>query len=357
MNPVEPRTFIPVDVVFHPNWWHRNYGISFEEPFFFDPDVRVREEVKMRRALHERFGDLGLGEPDPRPEPVVGPVHLAAGYLTAAALGCRVEFFKDAPPEVLPRNLSEEEFRSYEPPPLDETPLMRSFMKLMDSLETRFGYLTGDVNWAGIHNDAVNLRGQEWFLDYYRSPGLVHRMLDLLAEFVVEFVSLVCRRTGTSSLSVNRVIAGVDPGINLHSNCTVTMISPEFYREFVFPRENRLAGKLVPYGIHHCGNNMDVYAGEYAGVSGSVFFDVGWGSDVARCRRLLPDRVLSLRLSPARLMRQTPDEVSADVSRLLEAARPLNLTAVCAVNLDYGTPDDNVRAIFDTVERYRHYGA
>ena len=33
---------IPVEVVFAPNWWFQNYGISFEEGFYLDRGQRMR---------------------------------------------------------------------------------------------------------------------------------------------------------------------------------------------------------------------------------------------------------------------------------------------------------------------------
>ena len=48
---------LPVDVVFHPSWWHRNAAIVFDEDFFYDPRSRVDDEQLMERTLHERFGD------------------------------------------------------------------------------------------------------------------------------------------------------------------------------------------------------------------------------------------------------------------------------------------------------------
>ncbi len=55
MSEIEPRTFLPVEIVFHPSWWHRHYGFVFDEGFFFNPVRRVEEEQRMRRVLRERF--------------------------------------------------------------------------------------------------------------------------------------------------------------------------------------------------------------------------------------------------------------------------------------------------------------
>jgi len=37
-------------VVFAPNWWHKDYGISFEQPFYLDQETRIRNDVLMRKA-------------------------------------------------------------------------------------------------------------------------------------------------------------------------------------------------------------------------------------------------------------------------------------------------------------------
>ncbi len=48
--------YLPADVVFHPNWWNKNYGLTFDRGFFYDPTRRVNQEKQMRKLLYERFG-------------------------------------------------------------------------------------------------------------------------------------------------------------------------------------------------------------------------------------------------------------------------------------------------------------
>ena len=38
---------IPVEVVFHPSWWFKHEGLTFDEDFFFPPAYRVEAERKM----------------------------------------------------------------------------------------------------------------------------------------------------------------------------------------------------------------------------------------------------------------------------------------------------------------------
>jgi hypothetical protein len=54
------------------------------------------------------------------------------------------------------------------------------------------------------------------------------------------------------------------------------------------------------------------------------------------------------------MLQATPQEIAADTESLLKAAGPLENAGVCCINMDYGTPDDNIFAMYQVVERYRH---
>jgi hypothetical protein len=135
------------------------------------------------------------------------------------------------------------------------------------------------------------------------------------------------------------------------------MISNETYEEFLLPYDIYLSERLQPYGIHHCGDNMEHVKEGFAKVEKCEFFDVGWGSNVAECREALPDAWFNIRLSPVKLMTDTKQEVKCDVETLILQAAPLEKVGVCCINMDAGIPDENIRAIFEVVKQYRRYGA
>jgi len=346
-------SLLPVDVVFHPSWWHARHGLNFGPAFHFDPATRVQSERRMRQALSDRFGDLGLGEADARPRPVVGPVHLAIGFVVQALLGCQVRYSEKDAPWVIGARMTDDQVWALQVPDLLTTSPMAEIIAMMDALEAEFGYLEGDIPWDGVQNTALDLRGQQLFLDYYDNPELVDHLFSVIAETIYQVASYVRSRTGTSSVSLNRIVAKIDPQLNLHSNCSVQMISGSTYESFLLPYECWLAERLQPYGIHHCGDNLEHVVEVYGRVPGLSFVDVGWGSDVAVCRRALPEAFFSLRLSPVRLRSQTPDEVRADAAQLLDQGGPIDKLALCCVAIDADTPDDNVRAIFEVATRYR----
>lgn len=128
------NAMLPVDIVLAPAWWHRHAGITFDEDFFFHPARRVEIERRMEQVLRERWGRFGLGADCDHDLPMIGAVHLAAGYLVSAMLGCAVEYVADGPPVVAPAccdslDLSPEAaFRS---------PAYKKLESLVDSLQSK----------------------------------------------------------------------------------------------------------------------------------------------------------------------------------------------------------------------------
>jgi uroporphyrinogen-III decarboxylase len=345
--------FIPIELVFNPNWWYQTANISFDRSFYFEPETRIQNDVIMRRVLHERFGKMGLGDPDPQPRPIIGSQHVAGGFVIPALLGAEIQFEKDAAPQPLPMEMDIEQIEAFVKPDFRTTWPMNEFIEQMDALEAEWGYVVGGMNTDGLLNAAYHFYGQDLFLDFYEAPDRVRRLLDIIGELIVDVALYLRQRTGDCSISVNRMVEHVDPQLFFHANCSVQMISPKSYRHIQLSTEKRMAERIRPYGIHHCGDNLHKIAPVYAELP-LTMVDVGWGSDVAAVREALPDAFLNLRLNPVRMLQATPQEIAADTESLLKAAGPLESAGVCCINMDYGTPDDNIFAMYQVVERYRH---
>jgi len=346
------RPFLPLELIFNPHWWYQTAGIRFDRSFYLDPQTRIQNDVSMRRVLHDRFGALGLGEPDPQPRPIIGSLHVAGGFVIPALLGAEIWFADDAAPQPLPVHLSVEQLERLEKPDFRQTWPMNELIAQMDALESEWGYVVGDLNTDGLLNAAYHLYGADLFTDFYEAPQRVQHVLEVISSLIVDVADTIRQRTGSSSISVNRMVERVDPKLFLHANCSVPMISPRSYRAMQLPFEQRMADQLRPFGIHHCGDNLQRYASAYAELE-PVFVDVGWGSDVAACRAAMPDTFLNLRLSPVRMLTCTPQEIARDTENLLQAAGPLDLAGVCCINMDYGTSDENLFAMFEVIERFR----
>jgi hypothetical protein len=341
---------LPADIVLAPAWWFHNEGITFYEDFFYDPARRVEVERQMEEALYERWGKYGLGEDRDKDLPIVGAVHLAAGYLLSEMLGCEVLYKEDGPPQVICRqqkdlNISAEAAfasRAY-----------KKFEKLCESLKAKFGYLKGDVNWGGILNIALDLRGEALFIDMFDKPDEVKAFLSEIAKVIERFTQGLQKETGSTSVSVNRSVRHLEPGVFLHSECSHTMISVEDYKKFLLTYDEQWSKKYRPFGVHFCGKDAHRYAGVFKELGQVDFLDVGWGGDVAELRTHLPNTFLNIRLSPVEIIEQSVEEIENTIRRLAAASGNPELTGVCCVNMDEKVADEKITAIFETVAALR----
>jgi hypothetical protein len=349
-NPLLHNDPLPVEVVLHPSWWHAHAGIIFDEDFFFHPAKRVETERRLEQVLHERFGQYGLGADHDRDQPVIGAVHNAAGFLLSEMLGCQVRYRADAAPEVIPAGqdrLAVEVDRPF------QSEAMRRYERLRDQLKTRWGRVLGDINWGGVLNIALDLRGQDLFLDLVDDAEKAQVEFRNLAAVLERFAVGVQAETGSSSISVNRNVRHLGSPVFLHSECSHTMISGKDYERFLMPIDAEWSRRHRPFGIHHCGKDPHRFAAYYARLPHLDFLDLGWGGEVALLRRQLPRTFLNLRLDPVSLVRQTPAEIRETVIRLVRESDNPWLTGVCCINLDQNATDAQIGAILDTVAELR----
>ena len=350
-NTLNPERPLPVDIVLSPSWWYKHTGITFDEDFFYHPVRRVETEQKMEQVLYEKWGQYGLGVDHGEQKPEIGAVHLAAGFLISEMLGCDVKYEDNNPPQVIP--LSREDLIIYREEPFHTDAFMR-FENLLEKLQEKYGYLSGDVNWGGILNIALDLRGQELFVDMYEKPDEVHQFFANLESVISRFVIGVQEKTGTSSISVNRNVIHVDQQVFLHSECSHTMISAEQYEKYLLDFDHEWSMRQRPFGIHYCGEDPHRFAESFAKVPHLDFLDVGWGGDLKILRKHLPQTFLNIRLSPVEIISQSVAEIEQTIRNLVLDSENPWLTGVCCINMDDKVTDDKITAIFNTVEELRN---
>ncbi|MCP4452795.1 MAG: hypothetical protein GY809_15135 [Planctomycetes bacterium] len=341
---------LPVDIVLAPAWWHTHEGMTFDEDFFYHPAKRVEAERRMEQALYDRWGQFGLGSDRDKDLPQVGAVHLAAGYLLSEMLGCEVQYKEDTPPQVLPANMDElcVDFEA-----AFHSPAYLRFQQLVDALKSQHGYLTGDVNWSGVLNLALDLRGERFFMDLYDQPDQARAFLGTIAKVISTFIGRIAKETGTTSISVNRTVRHFPEPICLHSTCSLTMISAPDYESFLMPIDSDWSETYGPYGIHYCGHDPHRHAEAFARLPRLDFLDVGWGGDVKQLRKHLPNTFLNIRLSPVEIINQSTAEIREVIIRLVQDSGDPSLTGVCCINMDDKVTDDKITAIFETVQELR----
>lgn len=344
------QKLLPVEIVLSPEWWNKNAGITFDRDFFFHPLKRVESEQKMEQVLYEKWGKYGLGEERNHVRPEIGAVHLAAGFMLSGMMGCELRYTESHPPQVIPAQRDElsisvdDAFRSDD---------FKAFLQLTEKLKQKYGYLTGDVNWGGILNLAIDLRGEGLFTDLLMYPDRVSDYFRTISRIIERFVAGIQSETGTSSISVNRNVKHFNQPVFLHSECSHTMISTTDYEEILLKFDVEWSKQFRPFGVHYCGSDPHRFAASYSRIPHLDFLDVGWGGDVRLLRKFLPDTFFNLRLSPVEIRIQTPDEISQTIRKLISDSGNLNLTGICCINMDDSIGDEKVDAIFETVNEFR----
>ena len=339
------KEYIPLGVGFYPDWWVNNHGIAYGKEYYENPDYRVDTQARMQKALYERFGDIGLGNPDPAPRPLItyGMVMLPAVF------GCEIVFKEDALPWAMPLNLSKEACDKLVKPDLPQASPMKEMLGQIDHLKSKYGKVVGDINVTGVQNLALKLRGDELYIDYFEEPEFVHRLLKFCTECIIDLWRLVYPITGTGAVDVTPMC---DSSIYCLPNCTVEQISGDTYIEFGLPYDNMIAEVCKPVGIHHCGNLDPVVEG-YAKVKNLVFVEAGFGTDFAAARRIFgPDVAFNARISPVLMKNGTAEEIEAAVKEAIDQGDPLENYSIDTVGLTTGVPDENVRAARRTAMTY-----
>jgi hypothetical protein len=337
--------------VLAPVWWHKHTGMSFDEDFFFHPQRRVEAEQKMEHVLYDRWGEYGLGANRHDTLPVIGAVHLAAGFLISEMMGCRVEYKDSDPPQVIPAH---RESLKADPGEAFKSTSFQRFQSMVEHLESKYNKVVGDVNWGGILNIALDLRGESLFMDMYDRPEDVKTYFSQIHQIIERFTGYIASRTGTTSISVNRTVAQFREPVFLHSECTNTMISASDYERFLLSLDSTWSLEHRPFGIHHCGPDAHRFAEVYGRVPHLDFLDVGWGSDIKTLRQNLPHTFLNIRLSPVEIVKQNEDQIHYAICKGVEDSGNPRLTGLCCINMDDRVTDLKIATIFETVQELRN---
>lgn len=109
----------------------------------------------------------------------------------------------------------------------------------------------------GPFNNAHLIRGNDILFDFYDNPKELGILLDFITDYLIDLVD------DLSKLTTNRDGWFFDwgslwEGSGRISNCTVHLISPQMYRDFVLKRDIRFLESIGKGRIHYCGSYPEV---------------------------------------------------------------------------------------------------
>lgn len=336
------------DITFHPSWWHAHAGIEFTREFFDDPQYRMECDIKMRRTLYDHFGEYGLGEKAPLMRPLLGTDLLAAGYLYSELMGCEVKYQADNSPQIICRDLDEDEIGEIYAPELETSEVWQRTQMQIDYLLDRFGYVESYINLQGIQNISMDLMGQEAMVVFYTAPEEAEHLLHEITKLSISVGKRLKGLSDDISGGVTAIVRKVRPNVYLTSNCSVEMISNELYEKFLLPCDQNLAKAFGSFGVHHCGATMEHVVDGYRKIPGLDFAEVGAFSDLALVRSRLPGVFLNARYSPARLLEASEAEITREVQELVAAGQENGgLISVSCVGIDKNVTNKQICTFLD----------
>jgi hypothetical protein len=317
---------------FLPSWWHRGYGVEFGERWVFDPDYRTETLRFMERTVHARFPGLGIGSPDPRPAVTMPDFGNA---VTPALAGCRVEYPVDNYP--WSHHLDSDRVAGLAVPArLADAWPYSEIVRQARHLSAKLDLATPPrLPPRGVQNDAVLIRGIEFFEDAVVDPPSGRRLLTYSAEVLA------------AAIEANAGFGSLDDVVV--ANCTTPMAGPGFYERLVQPLElpihDLARARGMRFGIHHCGV-VDPYLPLYRKFPRIDFLEIGWGSDPAAVLAAFPEATIQYIVLPSFVMTSSEADVRARIAELLDAARGgLHRFRFSVPDLEHGTPEGNLEAI------------
>ena len=337
--------FPKIEITFSPAWWASKYGMDFSSADAWqDPILYTERDRVQRRLLFERFGEVGLGEADPQPNPLVG-VEFGHRFMSAF-WGCKVLYLPGQWPHATPLPDASRRLASLEVSEFENNPAVRLALRNARILEERYGRVQAAVNFGGPLNNAVSVLGEAIFEACAADPDLAQRILYRMGEAVLQVHDrLECL--------VNRVSLGQERQRNWGiGNCPVGQISPAMYQEVVLPVDLwfRRAFKGSDFALHHCGI-FHPYTSVYQALE-PTDLDVGPGSDLRRTRLAYPRARISTYIEPSQFARLGQAQVDACVTQILVDTAPVELiTYIRAIEVGPELSDEAVRLLMTVHER------
>lgn len=333
-----------VSIGFTPRWFHQRLGIDFSEIWHKDPLYRYDSLVEMKKLLHREFPQI----PNFIPHFDEKGIDLSCATLDGAygamlislIYGLKVSYYKDNWPSTdTHENLPLETLQNLKPFDLDSNPAFQELMGQMDTIESHFGKISGYLNYQGVLNNAMRLRGQDIFMDMYDDPDFVHFLFDHIANTMIETVKRVQSRQRASGFPINLLS---------NSNCVINMISSDMYEEFVLPYDIKISKEFERFGIHTCNWNATPYIDSLRKIPKMGYIDMGMDTDMKRMKEVFPDARRAVLYSPVKIEELSLEEITADLKKIRDDISPCDIVLA---DIESTTPEDRVRDVLEIVRK------
>jgi uroporphyrinogen decarboxylase len=268
----------------------------------------------------------------------------------AGALGVPVDFPEHEPARCEGALLTSlDEIDTLPEPDVGRDEHVQVWLETMRLLKAHFGdekYLRGSVDQAPFSIASMIRTPGEWMMDLMdeEQHENVHRLLEYCTRASCRFIELMAD-AGAHMVATGDSPAGPD------------MISPEMYREFARPYEDRIGEQAhacgVRYLLHICGDTtelLDQFPGRPIDA-----IELDYKTDLNRVADVLRDTSLCFwgNVDPSGILtRGTSEQVRAVAEHVMDVFRGCPRFVLCSgCALPSTAPEENLRAFVDVVKR------
>ena len=324
-----------VSLGFEPAWYRQRCDVDFSERWHKNPVYRYQSLKKMKAELTKRFPMVSYW--DNANEEDLATVSGCYGiYVIPAVFGFSLRYTVDRWPLLEPgRHLSVGKMEKLNVKSLLEGPFVEALFDQMDIIASRWGKIHGYLHFQGVLNNAFHMRGQGIFLDMIERPDLAHHFFGIICDVMIELACQVQARQRQTGFPIDFLTV---------SNCTVNMISPAMYREFVLPYDKKIAQRFERFGVHTCNWNIDPYIDAFSELPRLGYLDMGMESDLPRVKKTFPDSRRAIMYWPTKLVNAPLEEIQQDMLRVYCELAPCD---VVMADMQADTPDTRVIDFLD----------
>jgi len=312
------ETDMRVSLGFVPGWYSNRCGIDFSEKWHKDSHYRFESLVKMKRELCQAFPMVPYWDNDNKDD--LATISGCYGaYVIPHVFGLPLIYQKDRWPMIdsNKEKLSVKDIEALNVDQLLKGPFIEEIFNQMDIIKNQWGKIHGYLNWQGVLNNAFILRGADIFTDFYDRPAFAHHLFTLISDVMIKLALKVQKKQRESGFNINHFCV---------SNCTVNMVSPQIYREFLLPYDKKISKSgFERFGFHTCNWNVTPYLEEIKKLPKVGYLDMGIMSDMSRVKKAFPDSRRALIYSPERLERANLIEIKKDLTKIYHELAPCDI--------------------------------
>jgi hypothetical protein len=326
-----------VSLGFTPRWYRQRLGIDFSEEWHKDPLYRYESLARMKDLLHDEFPEVDYFTPRREGgfELTCATISGVYGIMLVSSLyGVPIEYRADGWPDAQGGiHLPKEEIEKVIAAPLDfdSCPTSADLFRQMERIAERWGRVHGYLNYQGILNVALKVRGNDLFMDFFDDPDFSRRLFSHVSETIKTLSKRVQARQRASGFPVDLLSM---------SNCVMSMVSPAQYEEFILPLDNALSLEYPRFGVHTCNWNIDPYRESMRRIRKMGYIDTGLSSDLAAVKKRFPDARRAVLYPPVDLETKDGYALERDFRRVAIEYAPCDIVLA---DIESTTPSARVR--------------